>query len=99
MLETTRQKVAATPELHGEASALLEQLGSTAALSEVALVSATMALQRGRDLASLRRFLSGYQQEVLIPVELPAVYRAWWHAGRGEARELIALDQRFAREL
>ena len=41
----------------------------------------------------LRDFLEGYQTEVLVPLELPAITRARSHAARGHLRELIALDR------
>jgi len=41
----------------------------------------------------LRDFLEGYQTQVLVPLELPAITRARSHAARGHLRELIALDR------
>jgi urease accessory protein UreF len=41
----------------------------------------------------LRDFLEGYQTQVLARLDMPVITRARWHAERGHARELIALDQ------
>ena len=43
--------------------------------------------------ASLRDFLEQYRCEILEPLELPAIQRAFLHAARHEVRELIAFDQ------
>ena len=42
--------------------------------------------------ASVRQFLQSYQKEVLGPVEMPVLLRAYRHALAFEVRELIALD-------
>ncbi|MBC8243374.1 MAG: hypothetical protein H8E20_03175 [Verrucomicrobia bacterium] len=44
------------------------------------------------DLRGLRLFLDRYEQEILRPVELPAVLSAYWFANRGQFRELLQLD-------
>ncbi|MGI8966355.1 MAG: urease accessory UreF family protein [Limisphaerales bacterium] len=51
-----------------------------------------------KNLKSLKNFLGEYQQHILIPIEWPAIYQAYFHAARHQARELIALDQRLASE-
>ena len=79
-------------ELLGDAHPLLEQLGSTDDLALTGLPPGAIGLQRVTDLTSLRGFLGAYQEQVLVPVELPAIVSAYHHASRGEARELIALD-------
>jgi len=45
-----------------------------------------------RDEGELRTFLEAYQSRFLIPLEIPAITRARYHAACGHARELIALD-------
>lgn len=50
------------------------------------------------DRASLRVFLRWYREELLLPVELPAIRRAWGHQVRHEPRELLELDLRLASE-
>ncbi|MBI2927464.1 MAG: hypothetical protein HYY24_17350 [Verrucomicrobia bacterium] len=98
MLLTTPQVSTSPPELSGDAAALTRQLGSPDGLIELALVSASVRLPRAYDLPSLRRCLVAYHNEILAPLELPVVYRACQHAGRGEVRELIALDQQLSQQ-
>jgi urease accessory protein UreF len=43
--------------------------------------------------ASLEKFLVRYRDQILIPIELPAIALAYAHTLRNEARELIALDR------
>jgi urease accessory protein UreF len=81
------------PELTGDARELLEQLGAPEALPALSLAVSALTLEAVRDEATLRRFLIGYREQVLLPVELPATLAAHGHACRGELRELIALDR------
>lgn len=81
------------PELTGDARELLEQLGAPEALPTLSLAASALTLEAVRDEATLRRFLAGYREQVLLPVELPAILAAHGHACRGELRELIALDR------
>lgn len=80
------------PELPGDARELLEQLGAPEALPALSLAAPALTLEAVRDESTLRRFLAGYRQQVLLPVELPAILAAHGHACRGELRELVALD-------
>lgn len=84
------------PELTGDARELLEQLGSPEALPTLSLAASALTLEAVRDEATLRRFLAGYREQVLLPIELPAILAAHGHAGRGELRELLALDRTLA---
>lgn len=84
------------PELTGDARELLEQLGAPEALPTLSLAASSLTLDAIRDEATLRRFLAGYREQVLLPVELPAILAAHGHACRGELRELIALDRALA---
>ncbi len=86
-------------ELLGDAHPLLDQLGSPDELAVTSTLSSAMDFSRVRDLASLRAFLDTYSAQVLQPIELPAIVAAHQHAARGEARELVALDQRLAQEI
>ena len=79
-------------ELLGDAHPLLEQLGSPDDLALAAAMPGAIGLQRVISLPSLRSFLEAYREQVLVPVELPAIISAYHHAARGESRELIALD-------
>ena len=81
-----------SPELLGELHPLLEQLGSLEGLVTLDSMSATLRLPRVGSHQELRAFLQSYQTSILLPVELPAIYRAFIHASRNEVRELIALD-------
>ncbi len=81
------------PELTGDARELLEQLGAPEALPSLSLAASALTLEAVRDEATLRRFLAGYREQVLLPVELPAILAAHGHACRGELRELVALDR------
>lgn len=56
------------------------------------------AIPRVRDRASLRAFLDWYREELLLPVELPAIGRAYGHLIRYEPRELAAADRRLGRD-
>lgn len=87
------------PELTGDARELLEQLGAPEALPTLSLAASALTLEAVRDEPTLRRFLAGYREQVLLPVELPAILAAHGHACRGELRELIALDRALASDL
>ena len=85
-------------ELPGDARELLTQLGSPDALPALAQAAAALTLDSVRDVPSLRRFLTGYREQLLLPVELPAILAAHGHAGRNELQELLALDVALGRE-
>ena len=85
-------------ELAGDLAPLVAQLGSPAGLATLGAVSALLQCPGIDDHASLARFLGVYRDQLLVPVELPAIFRAWRHASRFECRELIALDQQLAQE-
>lgn len=99
MTRTAQLPEPAAPELGGDARELLDQLGSPEALPTLASAAAALTLETVRDEATLRRFLAGYREQVLLPVELTAILRAHGHAARNELRELLALDQVLARDL
>ena len=82
--------------LWGDPHPLLAQVGAAAGGAVPALTSIGLQLQRVRSLPALQTFLQTYQSELLVPVELPAILRAYGHAVRHEVRELIALDQELA---
>ncbi|HXG48608.1 MAG TPA: urease accessory UreF family protein [Methylomirabilota bacterium] len=85
-------------ELLGDWHPLVDQLGSAQGLVTLSAVSRQLQLARVRDFGSLREFLEVYQTHVLIPIELPAIQRAFLHASRHQTRELIEDDQRLATE-
>jgi len=82
----------------GDWHPLVDQLGSTQGLVTLSAVSRQLQLRRVQDLSTLRDFLEAYQTHVLVPIELPAIQRAFLHASRNQTRELIAEDQQIARE-
>ena len=63
-------------ELTGDAREVLEQLGAPEALPTISLAASALTLEAVRDEATLRRFLAGYREQVLLPVELPAILAA-----------------------
>ena len=84
-------------ELLGEVHPLLQQLGCCDGLVTVADVWEFAAGEEVCDSESLRRFLDGYQQQILLPYELPAIFRSARHAQRNQLRELLALDAEIGR--
>jgi urease accessory protein UreF len=83
-------------ELLGDLRPLLEQLGSPAGLAAFAGRSAGLDGHPIRTVPELRTFLTDYHDRILRPLELPAIHRAFRHAGNLELRELIAFDQQLA---
>ncbi|MBN2506071.1 MAG: hypothetical protein JXQ71_05200 [Verrucomicrobia bacterium] len=86
-------EVARLSELHP----LMAQLGSADGLLSLSSGAAALRLPRVRHQAGLRLFLQCYMERILLPLELPAICRAFHHARRGETRELVALDRTLAR--
>ncbi len=80
----------------GELRGLLEQLGSTD--ENFAFTGVFPELRDVTSVAALEKFLADYQTQVLIPVELTAIHRAYNHTLRNECRELVALDQQLSSE-
>lgn len=77
---------------------LAEQLGSTNGLAALSDISASMQVPLVHDLPSLRLFLTAYQKQLLLPIELPAILRAFDHTCRHEVRELAEFDRQLAGE-
>lgn len=96
MTQTALPAELLAPELAGDARALLDQLGSPEALPTLSSAAAALTLATVRDEATLRCLLAGYREQILLPVELPAILRAHGHAARNELRELLALDRELA---
>lgn len=78
--------------LRGDPHPLTRQLGRPPAAAWAAAAAGGMP-ETVRDVPSLRGFLTWYRTELLTPVELPLIRRAFEHASRYQIRELIALDQ------
>jgi urease accessory protein UreF len=82
----------------GDANLLVEQLGASDEMASLAVETGSFILPQITDRASLRNFLFAYQTRILAPFELPVIQKAFLHANRSEARELIQLDQRIGAE-
>lgn len=91
MLEKNKIASHSANEVTGELSALAEKLGA-AHLTELTHTSSRFELNHIRNLPQLRRFLQKYSAQVLVNSELRTIHRAYQHASRSQARELIALD-------
>ncbi len=98
MLHQTQKAPLEALELLGDLHPLVEQLGSVEGLVTLAGASESLHLRQIDNLDALRVFLRDYHARILCPLELPAIQRAWQHAGRGELRELVAFDQQLATE-
>lgn len=98
MIKSTQLALNDASEWLGDWHPLAEQLGSASGLVTLASVSEQLRLDPVHDVGSLRRFLASYQSHILLPVEWPAIQQAHGHACRNELRELVALDQKLARE-
>lgn len=81
-------------ELLGELHPLLTQLGSVEGLITLSSVTKTLGRCKVDSFETLVLFLEAYRSQILLPWELPVIYRAYRHASRNETRELIALDQK-----
>jgi urease accessory protein UreF len=82
----------------GDAHPLVDQLGSADGLASLHALADSLRARPVANLPALREFLRAYFGCILLPHELPAIQRAFTHAGRNEVRELIAFDQHLARE-
>ncbi len=58
----------------------------------------TLCLEGVQDAAGLESFLRLYRDQILAPIEFPTILQASVHAGQGEWKALLALDQRLAEE-
>ncbi len=84
-------------ELHfGDVHPLVDQLGCTEGLVELATAANALSMDRVNCRKSLLHFLEAYQVQLLTPIELPVIRRAHAYASMGQSRELIALDRELA---
>ena len=98
MLKQTKIAHAEAAEWLGDLHPLMEQLGSMEGLVTLGAAAALLQIPPADNPAALRLFLQNYRSQILLPLELMAVHRAYEHASRNELSELIALDQRLTRE-
>lgn len=87
-----RALVEHTIRLAGDPHPLVEAIGLRVQAQTDRLVTPTVPPVY--DLPSLARFLDWYREEVLLPIEAPAIIEAAEHLRRHEPRELIAQDRR-----
>ena len=73
--------------------ALEEQLGSPDEATAISSAAFASALTDIRTPDQLREFVAHFQAKTLAQDELPTILRAYNHARRNEAREIIALDR------
>jgi len=73
--------------------ALEEQLGSPDEATAVGASVWAASVGGIRNASQLRDFVANFQARTLAQDELPIILRAYHHARRNEARELVALDQ------
>jgi urease accessory protein UreF len=74
-------------------AALEEQLGSPDEATAVGAAARVAAIGGVENAAQLREFVAQFQMQALAENELPVILRAYNHARRGEARELIEMDR------
>ena len=98
MVKRTQLALSDPAEWLGDWHPLVEQLGSTHGLVALSEVSASLRIAPVEDVSSLRCFLRDYQKEILLPIEWPAIRRAFDHACRHEVRELVEFDHQLAHE-
>lgn len=84
--------------LLGDFHPLMEQLGSTGGLALAGAVNASLRLDHIKNLAGLKYFLNSYRVQILDPVELPLICRAYAHTSKNEFSELLSLDKKLAGE-
>jgi len=96
MRKQLRPEAIEPAEWLGDCHPLVEQLGSANGLATLGEVSSCLRISPVQDLPSLRRFLRDYQQQILFPLELPTIQRAFMHVSRHEVRELVGFDQEIA---
>jgi len=80
----------------GDWHPLVEQLGSANGLVALSQITSVLDTRPVHDTVTLRAFLREYHRQVLVPIELPAIQRAYDHANHQELRELIAFDRELA---
>jgi urease accessory protein UreF len=88
----------ARPVPGGDPRPLLEQLGAEVEAASLDTAERSPALQKVHTVEELRRFLTDYQERILLPLDWPTILLAYGHASRNELRELVALDRRLHQE-
>jgi urease accessory protein UreF len=99
VLHQIRFSSAVTTDSPSAVADLLEQLGS---MEDLVSITAAGALLQNAPITSVQAlavFIETYLEQVLIPIELPAIYQASFHASQNHCRELVALDRSVADQL
>jgi urease accessory protein UreF len=79
--------------LAGDLHPLLAQVGLADGLLDLSAAAQSLRQPRVETRQGLVSFLRAYYHELLLPCELPAICRAYAHATRSQALELVSLDQ------
>ncbi len=87
-----------TAILPGNMHLLMEQIGSVEVLENLSGLPDSSGIAEISRPSDILKFLKVYKQQILEPLELPSICRAFFHANANEARELIEQDQVFGRE-
>jgi urease accessory protein UreF len=82
----------------GASHPLVDQLGSSEGLVALEAATALLQVQKVKDYNSLSEFLDAYQKHLLVPIELPAIVKAFHMAENNQLKELFGLDQKLRRE-
>ena len=80
----------------GDWHPLVEQLGSANGLVALSDIAASLRAAPVQNEETLRAFLADYHERILVPHELPAIQRAYYHTTRHEVRELCEYDRQLA---
>jgi urease accessory protein UreF len=92
------QPFAMPAEPAGAPALLQDCLGSPDGLGTLGLAVWSGQTPPVTDTAGLERLVAGYCGSLLLPVELPAIRRAFFHAAQFQVRELLEFDQELARD-
>src|SRR5271170_4653367 len=96
MQQPLKKTAESEADLLGDLTPLLDQIGSPAGMAALAAAWSPPDAAAIVSPAALRSFLTEYHNQVLVPVELPAIQRAFFHTGKNELRELVAFDRSLA---
>lgn len=99
MFEQSQAMLAASAHLDGDAGALLSQLGLPDETFSLRTVANAWQIPPVTTFEGLSQFLERYHAEVLVPVELPSIFRAYELTRRNQIRELIQLDQCLSQQI
>ena len=97
MFQPTSAIAESRAELLGKLHPLTERLGSAEGLATLTGLSGQFP--RVCSLPTLSKFLQAYSADILVPIELPAIYQSFLHASRNELRELLSLDYRLREQM